>query len=144
MNVTFEYLDHLSSLNSTTQIKSPDQAELEFKIEKYQLLVDKSYQIDLSAHLSNNSLVSNSLTFSVFVEPSELLVYIEGGNRQNGYENELIVRGVARDLDVIESEQETGLTRAWRCEDIINSNQPCKNIKNEVITLNDSAPMQQF
>ena len=73
-----------------------------------------------------------------------MLVYIEGGNRQSGYESELVVRGVAKDLDVAEGGQEVGISKSWRCEDLINGNQPCKNIKSEVLELNQSVLVQSF
>ena len=122
MTVKYEYFDHTSTLVSLTRTKSSDSSSLVYAIPRYQLNANTSYLLNISAELSTNSLVRTSLSIPIFVESSELLVYIEGGNRQNGYESELVVRGVAKDLDVVESDQELGITRTWVCEDIINSN----------------------
>ena len=78
------------------------------------------------------------------MEQSELLVYIEGGNRQNGYGSELVVQGVAKDLDEQVAQQELGITLAWTCEDLMNGGEQCRNIKNELITLNQTSKSQSF
>jgi hypothetical protein len=48
--------------------------------------------------------ISNSHEIEYFIEITELLVVISGGNRQNGYSSPLILEGVAKDLDVAEIE----------------------------------------
>lgn len=59
----------------------------------------------MKAELSDNPLVTGETKVSVFVEISELLVFIDGGNRQSGYASELIISGIVKDLDVEEANQ---------------------------------------
>jgi hypothetical protein len=45
----------------------------------------------VKVELVENSLIYSDYIVDIFVELSELLVYIEGGNRQNGYSSELVI-----------------------------------------------------
>ena len=57
--------------------------------------------------------------------PSKLIVYIEGGNRINGFANELVVKGYGRDPDILdELESISSLTYSWICTNL-NTDQDC-------------------
>ena len=49
-----------------------------------------------------------------------------------------------KDLDVEESQQTAGIQLTWTCEDMIKNNDPCKNIKNELVTFNQSQLTQTY
>lgn len=144
MTFEFMYLDSSSQPVSSVMEKGENQTQVVYKVEKFSLEGNRSYDLNVRAVLSNNSIISSELKISIFIEKSELLALIEGGNRQNGYEDELKVQGVVKDLDVEESLQSDGIGIAWRCEDLMSQNQPCKNIKNEVLEVNQSGLSQRY
>ena len=143
MTVKYEIFDDSQQLESTSSAtKSETQSEVTLQIPKYSLGSNQSYSVLVTAEDSTNPLIVNTLRVSIFVELSEMLVFIEGGNRQSGYESALEVRGIAKDLDVVESQQTSGITYAWECQDMMNNGDPCKNIKDEVIVLAQSQLVQ--
>ena len=102
MNFRFEYLDSQLQPRTTLVTKPQNESEVRYRIAKFQMDGNRSYEIDVRAELAGYPLISTGLTVSIFVETSEMLAFIEGGNRQNGYEHELLLRAVVKDLDVEE------------------------------------------
>ena len=143
MAVKFEYRETSGQVQTTALTKPESQTQVEFAIPKYSLDGNTTYEITVSAVLSGNSLISAETKVSVFVEISDLLVFIEGGNRQSGYESALSVSGNVKDLDV-ETDQSSGIALTWSCQDLINGMEACKNIKNETIDFNQTNLTQSF
>ena len=120
MNFKFEYLNAQSAPVTTNKVKPQNETEIKYQIQKFSMEGNRSYDIHITAELSNNSLISSEIAITVFIEKTELLTFIEGGNRYNGYENELKVEGTVKDLDVQESQQTVGINVSWKCEDLMN------------------------
>ena len=139
MSVVVRYDDDQNITRTTNILKPSDRRQVTYRILKYSLKGNLNYLLKIDAQLANDSSISAKTEVSIFVESSELLVFIEGGNRQTGYESELVVNGVAKDLDVEESAQTSGIDYEWSCQDLMNSNAPCKNIKEEQISLNQNS-----
>ena len=81
MALTFEYLDSQSLPNTRTLTKSQSKTTVGYKIEKFQLEGDRTYDIAVRAELSANPLISSAITIKVAVAKSELLALIDGGSR---------------------------------------------------------------
>jgi hypothetical protein len=87
--------------------------------------------------------ISNSHEIEYFIEITELLVLISGGNRQNGYSSPLILEGVAKDLDVAEIDQESNIQVAWECNNL-NLNSACTSILGDLLVFEANSRDQSF
>ena len=84
--------------------KPANQTQIVYKIPRYSLEPSYKYEVSIKATLRRSSSVWTTSSIQILVEQSPLLVYIQDGNRQSGYEQSLKLQGVARDLDVREGQ----------------------------------------
>ena len=82
VNVRFELKNSVPTTLSTKNVVKPSaENSVSYTIQKYSLTPNSSYQIDVRAELSDLPSVFTTQEVSIFVEKSDLLVFIEGGNR---------------------------------------------------------------
>jgi hypothetical protein len=79
------------------------------------------------------------VSFSYYIEISELIVFVDGGNRLQGYADPLILEGVVNDIDSLTL---NGLSYIWTCLDL-KTNGACKTILGDIITL-ENVPSNSF
>ena len=122
---------------------SPSDLITNYTIPEFMKLINTTYDLEVRVYAAEQS--SNKAIFRVkyTVLYSNLLVYIQGGNRMQAFNKFTVLNAFAKDLDVIPSQQQRGIESSWHCINL-NTNENCTDIQKQPIELVQNVSTQTF
>ncbi|KAL4470738.1 hypothetical protein ABPG72_016743 [Tetrahymena utriculariae] len=97
--------------------------ELYLNIKKYQISHNNILDLQISASIDSNQSIAQQQNLKITPILTNLIIYISGGsNGQFNYQKIINLKGLARDLEVEDSNINQDINLTWQCQSLVKQN----------------------